>query len=150
LYYNRFRYYDPEIGQYIQQDPIGLEGGNPTLYGYVEDPNIYTDPFGLNVCPVSRKAAIKHEGLPTRGRIRYVPPKNWNQSQRLPTRAIGGGRRGFVDKFDNVWTRGPSRTAGQSFEWDVQLSKSGRQQLGWASRDGSHLNISLDGRITHK
>jgi RHS repeat-associated protein len=24
LYYNRYRYYDPETGQYIQQDPIGL------------------------------------------------------------------------------------------------------------------------------
>ena len=35
LYYNRFRYYDPETGQYTQQDPIGLAGGNPTLYGYV-------------------------------------------------------------------------------------------------------------------
>jgi len=23
-------------------------------------------------------------------------------------------------------------------------------QLGWTTRDGSHLNISLDGRITHK
>jgi RHS repeat-associated protein len=27
LYYNRFRYYDPEVGSYISQDPIGLEGG---------------------------------------------------------------------------------------------------------------------------
>lgn len=35
LYYNRFRYYDPSLGQYTQQDPIGLAGGNPTLYGYV-------------------------------------------------------------------------------------------------------------------
>jgi RHS repeat-associated protein len=26
LYYNRFRYYDPEAGQYISQDPIGLLG----------------------------------------------------------------------------------------------------------------------------
>ena len=24
LYYNRFRYYDPSLGQYTQQDPIGL------------------------------------------------------------------------------------------------------------------------------
>ena len=24
LYYNRFRYYDPSIGMYTQQDPIGL------------------------------------------------------------------------------------------------------------------------------
>ena len=26
LYYNRFRYYDPSLGQYTQQDPIGLAG----------------------------------------------------------------------------------------------------------------------------
>ena len=24
LYYNRFRYYDPNVGSYISQDPIGL------------------------------------------------------------------------------------------------------------------------------
>ena len=46
LYYNRFRYYSPELGQYMTQDPIGLAGGNPTLYGYVGDPNAWIDPFG--------------------------------------------------------------------------------------------------------
>ena len=35
LYYNRFRYYDLRIGNYISQDPIRLVGNNPTLYGYV-------------------------------------------------------------------------------------------------------------------
>ncbi|WP_317853406.1 RHS repeat domain-containing protein [Lysinibacillus sphaericus] len=49
LYYNRFRYYDPERGNYTQIDPIGLAGGNPTLYGYVANPNISIDPFGLIV-----------------------------------------------------------------------------------------------------
>ena len=48
LYYNRFRYYDPKTGNYISQDPIGLAGGNPTLYGYVFDPNTQIDPFGLD------------------------------------------------------------------------------------------------------
>ena len=47
LYYNRFRYYDPETGQYTQQDPIGLAGGNPTLYGYVYNTLDEVDPFGL-------------------------------------------------------------------------------------------------------
>lgn len=47
LYYNRFRYYDPETGSYISQDPIGLEGGS-RLYSYVQDPTLWTDPFGLN------------------------------------------------------------------------------------------------------
>ena len=35
------------MGQYIQQDPIGLAGNNPTLYTYVRDTNIWIDPFGL-------------------------------------------------------------------------------------------------------
>jgi RHS repeat-associated protein len=51
LYYNRFRYYDPTIGQYIQQDPIRLLGDNPTLYAYVHDPNMWIDPFGLATRP---------------------------------------------------------------------------------------------------
>ncbi|MGE7947558.1 RHS repeat domain-containing protein, partial [Lysinibacillus sp. NPDC093688] len=49
LYYNRFRYYDPEQGNYTQVDPIGLVGNNPTLYGYVRDSNAMIDPFGLIV-----------------------------------------------------------------------------------------------------
>ena len=48
LCYNRFRYYSPETGSYISQDPIGLAGGNPTLYGYVFDPNSWIDPLGLS------------------------------------------------------------------------------------------------------
>nr|WP_234398177.1 RHS repeat-associated core domain-containing protein [Prevotella fusca] len=47
LYYNRFRYYDARIGNYINQDPIRLGGGNPTLYGYVIDTNVWIDEFGL-------------------------------------------------------------------------------------------------------
>ena len=47
LYYNRYRYYDPEKGNYTQVDPIGLAGGNPTLYAYVSNPNAEVDLFGL-------------------------------------------------------------------------------------------------------
>ena len=50
LYYNRFRYYDRETGQYLSPDPIGLLGGlNP--YGYVHCPTGWVDPFGLECCP---------------------------------------------------------------------------------------------------
>jgi RHS repeat-associated protein len=47
LYYNRFRYYSPEEGIYISQDPIRLEGGM-VLYSYVKDPNSWVDVFGLD------------------------------------------------------------------------------------------------------
>ncbi|MEX9783553.1 RHS repeat domain-containing protein [Providencia manganoxydans] len=51
LYYNRFRYYDKDSGQYISPDPIGLLGGfNP--YGYVHDPVGFIDPFGLAKEPI--------------------------------------------------------------------------------------------------
>jgi RHS repeat-associated protein len=50
LYYNRFRYYDAESGQYASQDPIGLAGGL-RIHGYVSDPLAWTDPLGLSGCP---------------------------------------------------------------------------------------------------
>ena len=46
LYYNRFRYYSPDMGMYISSDPIGLAGGL-VLYSYVHDPNFLVDKFGL-------------------------------------------------------------------------------------------------------
>ena len=61
-----------------------------------------------------------------------------------------GPNKGYIERFGNEWTKGPSRTPGQPFEWDVPLSPLGQKQLGWASRDGIHLNVSLDGKITHR
>ena len=47
LYYNRHRYYDPRIGSYVNQDPIGLNGG-VNLFAYVGgNPLLFVDPEGL-------------------------------------------------------------------------------------------------------
>lgn len=45
LAYNMFRYYSPQIGMYVSQDPIGLAGGI-CLYNYVVDTNVLIDWFG--------------------------------------------------------------------------------------------------------
>ena len=37
----------PGEGMYTQRDPIGLAGGNPTVYGYVFNTLQEVDPFGL-------------------------------------------------------------------------------------------------------
>lgn len=47
LHYNRFRYYDPECGRFISQDPIGLLGG-VNNYQYVPNPTGWVDPLGLS------------------------------------------------------------------------------------------------------
>jgi len=47
LYYNRNRYYDPSIGAYINQDPIGWLGGI-NHYNYPLDASRQIDPLGLD------------------------------------------------------------------------------------------------------
>ena len=52
LYYNRFRYYDPDMGSYLSQDPIRLNGGM-NLYSYVSDTNEWVDIWGLRIASPS-------------------------------------------------------------------------------------------------
>ena len=78
LYYNRFRYYDSQQGQYTQQDPIGLAGGNPTLYGYVYDTLCELDPFGLGRMPswmTTRKGWQRHHLIPVSVWDKYFIPQ---------------------------------------------------------------------------
>ncbi|MGJ8514133.1 two-partner secretion domain-containing protein [Carnimonas bestiolae] len=115
-------------------------------FSYVDD--LPFNPYGsLGAAkPWSIKARLKYAQLPTVGKIRFVPEEKYHPSSPL----LRGKNNGYFDRFGNEWTKGPSRTAGQAFEWDVQLSPRGQSMLGHLSRDGKHINVSLDGRITHK
>ena len=46
LHYNRFRYYDPDMGMFTTRDPIGLRGGD-NVFQYAPNPTGWVDPFGL-------------------------------------------------------------------------------------------------------
>ncbi len=46
LHYNRFRYYDPVLGRYVQSDPLGL-GGGLNVYAYPANPLVRVDVRGL-------------------------------------------------------------------------------------------------------
>ena len=47
LQYSRARWYDPQIGRFISEDPIGFRGGDANLYGYVgNNPAMLRDPSG--------------------------------------------------------------------------------------------------------
>lgn len=46
LHYNRFRYYDSDVGMFIQRDPIGLLGGT-NVFQYADNSINWIDPFDL-------------------------------------------------------------------------------------------------------
>ncbi|WP_282822381.1 RHS repeat-associated core domain-containing protein [Neisseria subflava] len=46
LHYNFYRYYEPNLGRFINQDPIKLKGGN-NLYQFAFNTQIWIDPKGL-------------------------------------------------------------------------------------------------------
>jgi RHS repeat-associated protein len=48
LYFYRARYYDPQVGRFLREDPLGLNSGQINFYSYVgNQPVDYFDPFGL-------------------------------------------------------------------------------------------------------
>ncbi|MGH1542728.1 MAG: RHS repeat-associated core domain-containing protein [Arenicella sp.] len=61
LYYNWNRYYTPELGRYITNDPIGLDGGLGVFVYSKNNPNLEFDPKGL-------KPPVNPERLPPRYR----------------------------------------------------------------------------------
>jgi RHS repeat-associated protein len=57
LYYMRARYYDPEIGRFISEDPLGFDGGDVNLMVYVtNNPVLFIDPSGLELRIYNRPA----------------------------------------------------------------------------------------------
>ena len=46
LHYNLMRYYEPEAGRFVNQDPIGLLGGE-NLYSFAPNSQNWTDALGL-------------------------------------------------------------------------------------------------------
>ena len=91
LHYNRFRYYDSYVGIYLSKDPVGLDGGMPNMYAYVNDVNSWVDLVGLmptwmptkqgyqrhHIIPKSLKnhPAFKNSGMNIDGasNMKYLP-----------------------------------------------------------------------------
>lgn len=59
LVYNIFRYYDPELGRYISEDPIGLVGGI-AMHAYVKSSLLEVDLFGLSASSYNKLEGFLH------------------------------------------------------------------------------------------
>ena len=77
LCYNRFRYYHPETGRYISQDPIKLLGGF-NVFAYVSDTNWWLDVLGLDGMP---KGGWNYHNMPKIEdyQLHHVIPKSMEE-----------------------------------------------------------------------
>ncbi|MDH4548312.1 RHS repeat-associated core domain-containing protein, partial [Pseudomonas sp. BN607] len=138
-----FRYYDPGVGRFTTQDPIGLVGGI-NLYQYAVNPLGWIDPLGLsgsglvNGIPknpgIARrfmskaeyknflKAGFRFDPTDPRGGISVtsvkVDPRNPNAIRRS-TGALG------ADYYVDIDTRGKNvelkgKTKGNVMDWKIK------------------------------
>jgi RHS repeat-associated protein len=69
FHYNTLRYYDPEVGRFTGQDPIGLRGGI-NLFRYYFNPIYWIDPTGLAPCQVR---VVNNTRIHGRGQVDGTP-----------------------------------------------------------------------------
>jgi RHS repeat-associated protein len=70
LYYVRARYYAPDLGRFVSEDPIGLDGGINQYRFAGNDPVNYSDPSGM-VCAVVTNGGLG--GAPNQTSINCDP-----------------------------------------------------------------------------
>ncbi|MFB8281304.1 putative T7SS-secreted protein [Nocardia colli] len=70
LHYNMFRYYNPDTGQYLTPDPLGL-APSPNPYAYPSNPLRFIDPLGLTPTACERLANFDRQVTP--GELERAP-----------------------------------------------------------------------------
>ena len=92
MYYNRFRYYDKDTGQYISPDSIGLLGGfNP--YEYVRCPTGWL---------VTNYGPLGSEGRVPLGSVPNIPRGGIVTSESIVSGTIPS-KSGTVPKAESIW-----------------------------------------------
>ena len=100
MYYNRFRYYSPDSGTYISQDPIGLLSDQPNFYAYVHDSNTWIDAFGLVANNIVRYKPTNVTPKP--GSRGTAINRAWKQEQDLINRTGQGTRNWTPEELDVI------------------------------------------------
>jgi len=85
LHYNRFRYYDPDVGRFTTQDPLGILASD-NFYAYAPNPILWVDPLGLKCSNHGNsKNSKKAQHL-------YVITRTLNGKTMIVKVGISGGR----------------------------------------------------------
>ncbi|MED0636136.1 RHS repeat-associated core domain-containing protein, partial [Escherichia marmotae] len=135
LHYNLFRYYAPECGRFISQDPIGLRGGL-NLYAYAPNPLSWIDPLGLFGCgPKAQQHILHGDGPGSGGHMWLGQPGKTTFPQSWDAKKIISEVDDIVNSPSTKWyaqqgTGGALTKAGKAANW-----------VAWEVRDGVQIRV---------
>ncbi|WP_175712857.1 DUF6531 domain-containing protein [Burkholderia ambifaria] len=130
LCYNLNRYYDPDSGQYLSFDPIGLDGGFRTQ-GYVHAPDAWIDPLGLSGCEDVKEYDVvpyrpsnspleNHHGVLDIWMAKNVPEYGGKYPTNSPTIALSSESHSATKAAYRDWlTEKTGRPVGGKVDWET-------------------------------
>nr|WP_318580831.1 RHS repeat-associated core domain-containing protein [Flavobacterium columnare] len=122
LAYNRFRYYNPETGTYISQDPIKHWGGS-NLYSFVKDSNQCVDIFGWEDIWFR---ALNQNDMTSLNSGGNIIPKDPTATRTAYEHVLNGSTDGYADQY-------------------ISLTKERKFAEKWAKKSGTDVvEIDLD------
>ena len=131
LHYNLMRYYEPEAGRFVNQDPIGLFGGE-NLYSFAPNANVWVDPLGLLFFN------------PNHGDLF---PATGGQKNTVQITMQGSRGRDFTAAFKEA---GIPRADAKGYTWhhvDDFDSKTGKTTMQLVKTDGDHKSTGHKGSV---
>ncbi|MBK7827165.1 MAG: hypothetical protein IPJ59_18455 [Nannocystis sp.] len=124
LHYNRFRYYSPELGRYLGEDPAGT-GGGVNLYGYTSNPLVQRDPRGLGC---GDEDARPDDEVPDDQKTPLHERKGWVDTYGEQKKITGNGS---CDR-DHIPSKAALKEAARKYAADNDISPTPDQ---WANID---------------
>jgi RHS repeat-associated protein len=136
--YNRWRYYDPETGRYISEDPVRLLGGM-NLYGYVQSPLVWLDPLGLSCT----RHGIERQNRKAWRQLRDL----WKATGEIATLSKENLKRiakGIVPRVDDEWVERFPGDA-EKFGEQIRMHHVGGSPLAVPLPESSHMDAHMPG-----
>jgi len=135
LHYNRFRYYDPDAGRFVSQDPIGLAGG-VNLYQYAPNPLSWVDPLGLSKCHLDNpKKKVNSAEIGDIVRTPTSHPEDF-------IKVKGGDYKN--NHTNEIWSKSNTSHSDKQGEWKVGIGKSApkpRYKITIGMSDGKIIKV---------
>lgn len=131
LHYNRFRYYDSDVGMFIQRDPIGLLGGS-NVFAYAPNPVMWVDPWGLaKKCTETTKKEIE------------IKTNSFEDARNKAIKRLDELGFDWTSRNTHVGRLGLGKNRNVGFSGNTKNGGFARHRLDYDPKKGTHINLEV-------